>query len=132
MMCMTPRATHSHQPDADVQAISTCRTVDQSSRNGIEKVDFIKMDIEGAEREALEGAKPSSVLSEMAICTYHRHTPGRAVGGAHRRPLPIHARTAVAHKQAQPKVLFFREGTRAQRPQRLTNRTPSPVRLIHK
>jgi FkbM family methyltransferase len=41
--------------------------------NGIEKIDFIKADIEGAERDMLRGA--TRVLKEMApklsICTYH-------------------------------------------------------------
>ena len=44
-------------------------------KNGIRHVDFIKADIEGAERNMLRGAK--RVLKEFApklsICTYHRH-----------------------------------------------------------
>lgn len=42
----------------------------------IEPVDFLKMDIEGCERDALEGAKEmldKSKNIKCAICAYHRH-----------------------------------------------------------
>ncbi|MDR2343196.1 MAG: FkbM family methyltransferase [Spirochaetaceae bacterium] len=43
--------------------------------NGIEKVDFIKADIEGAERDMLKGAKMTlkNFAPRLAICTYHLH-----------------------------------------------------------
>ena len=48
---------------------------------GLERVDFIKMDIEGAERRALTGA--SNVLKRwaprMAICTYHAEGDAEAI-----------------------------------------------------
>ncbi|MDE5699944.1 MAG: FkbM family methyltransferase [Lachnospiraceae bacterium] len=48
-----------------------------------EKIDFLKMDIEGYEREALRGG--SRVLSESiancAICSYHRHGDEAAIRG---------------------------------------------------
>ncbi|WP_421903762.1 FkbM family methyltransferase [Maridesulfovibrio sp.] len=54
----------------EVEATSLDQWVQE---NKIEKIDFIKADIEGAERYMLEGA--SSVLKDMApklaICTYH-------------------------------------------------------------
>ena len=43
--------------------------------NGIEKVDFIKADIEGAERDMLKGAEATlkRFAPRLAICTYHLH-----------------------------------------------------------
>ncbi|MBB5337550.1 FkbM family methyltransferase [Pectinatus brassicae] len=44
-----------------------------SANNKLEKIDFIKMDIEGAELDALKGAKDSiqKWKPKMAICLYH-------------------------------------------------------------
>lgn len=43
------------------------------AENGIDKVDFIKADIEGAEREMLLGAAETikKFLPKIAVCTYH-------------------------------------------------------------
>ncbi len=51
-----------------------CATLDSElERLNINKVDFIKMDIEGAEIEALEGAKDTMIkTSSMAIACYHK------------------------------------------------------------
>lgn len=52
-----------------------CISLDDYVRiNKLESVDFIKADIEGAERELLEGAKETLArfAPKLSICTYHR------------------------------------------------------------
>jgi len=51
-----------------------CTTIDKwVKENDIEKIDFIKADIEGAERFLLEGAKETIIRfkPKLALCTYH-------------------------------------------------------------
>ena len=47
---------------------------DQVEKLGLNKVDLIKMDIEGAERHALAGAKETlkNFAPKLVLCTYHR------------------------------------------------------------
>ena len=64
-------------------------TIDKlAPRLKLERVDFIKMDIEGAETNALRGAKSTiaTYRPRMAICTYHTRTDAEQV--------PIVARSA--------------------------------------
>lgn len=52
-----------------------CISIDEFvQREGIRKVDFIKLDIEGAELEALKGGKNTLMTHrpQLAICTYHK------------------------------------------------------------
>lgn len=46
-----------------------------------EKIDFLKMDIEGAEIEALQGAKKTleNKAVKCSICSYHKHGDERAI-----------------------------------------------------
>ena len=59
----------------DIDTIKTkCYTVDDFVRdNGIERVDFIKADIEGAERDMLRGANQTLKKFQpvLSLCTYH-------------------------------------------------------------
>ncbi len=58
-----------------------CATLDKELRKlGIKKVDFMKMDIEGAELEAIEGAKDTlKHTHNLAIACYHKRN-GRETG----------------------------------------------------
>jgi FkbM family methyltransferase len=80
------RHTFHHQPDADVEIMSIpVVPLDQIvSELALERIDFIKMDIEGAEREAIEGAQETlkRFRPEMAICTYHLDDDPEAVRDA--------------------------------------------------
>jgi len=57
----------------DIVEVPVVRLDDETNRLGIQKVDFIKMDIEGAEIEALNGG--TSLLKRkcvnLAIASYH-------------------------------------------------------------
>ncbi len=66
----------SHQSSDESAALVDVHAIDLDTfvaRNGIARVDFIKADIEGAERDMLRGA--TRILREfapkLAICTYH-------------------------------------------------------------
>lgn len=51
-----------------------CTSIDKIYKeNDLKKIDFIKMDIEGMERNALEGAKEviRKFKPKLSICTYH-------------------------------------------------------------
>ena len=79
----------------------------------LDRVDFIKMDIEGAERQALEGARRTIARfrPRMAICTYHMEDDPVAVPEVALNIQPdysVHAKElAVNHEDTRPKILFF-------------------------
>ena len=80
---------------------------------GLERVDFIKMDIEGSERPALRGARKtiSQFKPKMAICSYHEVDDQKVIPAIVKGIEPsyrIHVKDiATAEKRVQPKVLFF-------------------------
>ena len=80
---------------------------------GVEKVDFIKMDIEGAEQRALAGAGRTieRFRPRMALCTYHEENDPVAIPEI---VLRIHSDYRIHGKQidvnmldVRPKILFF-------------------------
>ncbi len=60
------------KPGYDIQA-KTVTIDDYVQRTGLERVDFIKLDIEGAEENALLGAEHTirTMRPKMAVCLYH-------------------------------------------------------------
>ena len=79
----------------------------------LDRVDFIKMDIEGAERQALEGARRTiqRFRPRMAICTYHMHDDPVAVPEVTLKiqsDYRVHAKELdVNWEDTRPKILFF-------------------------
>jgi FkbM family methyltransferase len=80
----------------------------------LDRVDFIKMDIEGSEQRALKGASETlrRFRPRMAICAYHAADDPRAVSTIART---VHADYEILAKDVNigetgiaPKVLFFR------------------------
>ncbi|MFZ1689258.1 MAG: FkbM family methyltransferase [Flavobacteriales bacterium] len=57
----------------DAVAVKTLTIDDMVSRTAVPRVDFIKMDIEGAEMHALKGASATikQFKPKLAICVYH-------------------------------------------------------------
>ena len=68
---------------------SATRTIEVSTIDNIldelavDKLDFIKMDIEGSEVEALKGAKDTIIkyVPNMALCLYHKPTDAKDIIG---------------------------------------------------
>ena len=81
---------------------------------GLEKIDFIKMDIEGAEREALKGANGTIARHRprMAICTYHRAQDPVVIPQVALAAVPdYNVQTKgfqINDSRTHPKVMFFR------------------------
>ena len=78
----------------------------------VQKVDFIKMDIEGSERRALKGARKtlSQFRPRLAICVYHLEDDPQILPSVIREAVPayrIEARVMEYAGRFSPKVLLF-------------------------
>ena len=79
----------------------------------LDTLDFVKMDIEGSERRALQGAKKTleRFKPKMAICTYHQVDDIDVIPGivtAARYDYHMHAKNLDLHwGPVNPKVIFF-------------------------
>ncbi len=83
------------------------------AEEGVERVDWIKMDIEGAEQRALQGASATLAKFQprLAICTYHRFEDAEMIPPIVLSANPdylISAKHVAADGKIRPKVLFFR------------------------
>jgi FkbM family methyltransferase len=80
---------------------------------GLERVSFIKMDIEGAERRAVLGARDTlrRYKPRLALCAYHMHGDPEAISAEVLSIVPSYRRVCgscfVFHLQVVPEVLFF-------------------------
>lgn len=83
------------------------------SELGLERVDFIKMDIEGAERRALVGARKTlaAFKPRLAIAAYHLPDDHRAIPAAVRQASAGYRMTCrkctYQGRELTPEVLFF-------------------------
>lgn len=80
---------------------------------GLDRVDWIKMDIEGAEQRALKGAARTLARFKpnLAICTYHGVDDADAIPPivlAGNADYTVSAKRIAAGGFVRPKVLFFR------------------------
>jgi FkbM family methyltransferase len=114
---MDPKNSARNTFVADIGAAAVTRvpvtTLDHLVRElGVERLDFIKMDIEGAEQKALAGGRETiaKFKPRMALCVYHDPTDPEMVprrvkeihAGYHFRQQCITAQDAIA-----PQVAFF-------------------------
>lgn len=83
--------------DRSGEEVQITKLDDYVEKNGIDRIDFIKADIEGAERDMLKGSR--NILRDMApklsICTYHlpddKEVLERIVKEANPKYIVIHA-----------------------------------------
>jgi FkbM family methyltransferase len=77
---------------------------------GLKRVDFIKMDIEGAERQALRGARRTIARwkPSLSICAYHRPDDAEAIPAVVRNARPdYHVLGAPGPAQRPPSLLLW-------------------------
>lgn len=79
----------------------------------LDRVDFVKMDIEGAERQALDGATQTMerFKPKMAICTYHIWDDASVIPAIVKKVQPVYQIRAkdlyILDGRVNTKVLFF-------------------------
>jgi FkbM family methyltransferase len=105
-----------HAVDSQISVSSTTgrlmpvTTIDDTVEAlGLKRVDFIKMDIEGAERQALRGARRTIARwkPNLSICAYHRPDDAEAIPAAVRNARrDYHVLGAPGPEQHPPSLLL--------------------------
>lgn len=95
-----------------IENVPVLRLDDLVEELGLDRVDWIKMDIEGAEQRALKGAARTLARFKpnLAICTYHRQDDPEAIPPivlAGNSAYKASAKHIAAAGFIRPKVLFF-------------------------
>ncbi len=96
---------------------------------GLERVDFIKMDIEGAERQALRGARRTIARwkPSLSICAYHRPDDAEAIPAVVRNARPdYHVLGAPGPAERPPSLLLWFPRLDDKRRQRQSGLKPAP------
>lgn len=104
------------RPEAIQKVRLPLTTIDAlASELKLPRVDFIKMDIEGAERNALQGGRHTITRfhPRMAICVYHRPDDPEVVSRSVHQMWPGYTQVCgpcqIAGYSVRPEVYFFHE-----------------------
>ena len=106
---LVPHSSESRGAE-DMLVLPLDEIVDQIA---LDRVDFVKMDIEGAERKALQGARKTLIRFKprMAICVYHRDDDPVVVPRIiqeTRSDYSVHGKLVETRwGKVRPKVLYF-------------------------
>ncbi len=91
-------------------------TIDSFTKeNGIKNIDFLKIDVEGAERDVLKGADnllSKKCISKIAVCTYHRHDDEKVIKEIllnHRFDVSFSNGYMIFHDDPKIKPPYFRK-----------------------
>jgi FkbM family methyltransferase len=96
-------SVHPSEGKPDAQLVPATTIDETVARLGLDRLDFIKMDIEGSERHALRGGRQSLARfsPKLAICIYHRPDDREAV------PQEVQAALSSYQMETSDQVAYF-------------------------